>query len=130
MIDPKELRIGNWVYHESESTNNLHAIIVNDDDLGFMSNGGDLYYSPIPLTPEILEKAGFEWSIYHQAFHFGDMAMNEFYDVNECYPSGYQLSTFKKKELIGNSFQYLHQLQNLYFALTGQELEINLTQLS
>lgn len=113
-----ELRIGNW---------------VSNGEIEFQITSKDIYHldvyvarviaNPIPITPQWMERLGFNWSIYHQSFHYGDMAMDEFYDVNECYPKGYQLSTFKKRNLIGKSFLYVHQLQNLYFALTGEELE-------
>lgn len=113
-----ELRVGNLYY--PKGTN--YAAVVNANDIGAIQNGiGVDFYQPIPLTPEILEKCGFDWSIYHQAFRQHQDTV-EFYYLNECYPSGFQFSTFKKQQLIGNPIQYLHQLQNLYFALTGEEL--------
>jgi len=144
-----ELRIGNWVLgrKNGEKTNHIQVESVDETGINIEVSGGyyvgdtekdyDGYFEkswfsgatiePIPLTIDILEKCGFLWSVYHQAFHFGDSAMNEFYDLNECYPSGYQLSFFKKRELVGNPIFYLHQLQNLYYALTGQELIYNPT---
>lgn len=117
-----ELRIGNWLQRLDGSRFQVEA-----KDFELIDNTNDfLKPKRIELSPEILEKAGFVWSIYHQAYHYGDMAFSEFFDLNECYPNGYQLSTFKKSLIIGNSIFYLHQLQNLYFALTGQELTINL----
>lgn len=108
-----ELRIGNWVDY-SGSIIPVASIYIGQSTLE--------YADPIPLTPEILEKAGFEWSIYHQAFH----KENFEFDINECFPKGYSLSTFKRRFLIVSKIKYLHQLQNLYYALTGEELEIKL----
>lgn len=127
MINAQELRIGNWVEANSPM---MQVKEITEHTVGLYMPGSEadpfLYdideINPMPLSPEILEKCGFHWSIYHQAFHFGDTAMNEFYDLNECYPKGYQLSTFKKSQLIGKGIFYLHQLQNIYFALTGEEL--------
>jgi hypothetical protein len=31
----------------------------------------------------------------------------------------------EEKMLLRNQYEYLHQLQNLYFALTGEELKID-----
>ena len=72
------------------------------------------YLMPIPLTEEWLLKFGFEWKIQHQGFHNGA------FKIEEEYKKGYRF-------YIGNekiSIQYVHQLQNLYHALTGKELEI------
>ncbi len=134
MVDAKDVRVNNRFIRELRNERGLeydHEFVLTEEWMGKLFGGNisislqDLF--PIPLSVEILLKCGFYWSIYHQAFHFGDMAMNEFYDLNECYPTGYQLSTFKKKELIGNSFQYIHELQNLYHSLTGKEMNIDLT---
>lgn len=75
---------------------------------------------PIPLTPEILEAAGFErgcpyskngWTAPEQAFFFED---DNNFDPREM-SSGRVFSV---------EIKHLHQLQNLYFALTGTELTI------
>jgi len=71
--------------------------------------GADL--EPIPLTEEWLFKFGFEFTNGYGFKIFGNWLQKEddvyFYNVN------------------GNFIQidYVHQLQNLYFALTGKELK-------
>jgi len=124
MMNANELRINNWVEYEGRYFQ-LYAIDANMPFLNTAEFGvGVVDYNnifPIPLSPEILEKCGFVWSIYHQAFHKHNDG-HETYDLNECYPSGYQFSTFKKQTLIGIPVQSLHQLQNLYFSLCGEEL--------
>ena len=67
----------------------------------------------IPITPEILERCGFESNPYHDRyelgyFHFEHCAIRQMIWI-EKYPH----------------VNYLHQLQNLYFALTGEELQYN-----
>lgn len=141
MIKANELRIGNWVevyavvisgsWYDAdgnrhgqdkitEPTINRKQIGVGDLNVILSSQAGLATYRPIPLTPEILEKCGFDWSIYYQAFH------KEYFefDITECYPKGYALTTFKRGLIIAPNIQYLHQLQNLYYSLTGEELEI------
>jgi len=81
-------------------------------------------FKPIPLTPDWLEKFGYNWSIYHQAFHKHSDGY-ETYDLNECYPSGYQFSTFKKGKLIGVPFHYVHQLQSIFSSLNGEDLNFD-----
>jgi hypothetical protein len=71
---------------------------------------------PIPLTPEILEKCGFQRATiggYYKDFE--DITVRLF-----------QEEGFYSLEYIGTKIQYLHQLQNLYFALTSEELKVNI----
>jgi hypothetical protein len=116
MIQANELRIGNWVrIRESDTKVQVEAYMLNVSEL---SN-----CQPIPLTPEILEKCGFERlthkteggyksSIYS---YRGKYSFTVFFDDGKLSVSFWQ----------GNEKQYLHQLQNLYFALTGEELNFN-----
>jgi len=85
------------------------------------------YLQPIPLTPEILEKCGFENdNVFEKMFKYLNKSI---YDTDKL--------TFRKEEgficFDGIKYRtllkhiiYLHQLQNLYFALTGEELTVNL----
>lgn len=135
MIDPIELRKGS-IFFDAGDEQSYFAIEYFEKDFAVYRNGSFKQrmdsdcFQPVELTPEILEAAGFHWSIYHQAYHFGDFLCNEFYDLNECYPKGFQLSTFKKSTLIGEPFFYLHQLQNLFGCLCGKELVIDLQKLN
>lgn len=123
MIQAKELRIGNWVYSQ---------MIDGPFQISNLTTDYDPLCKPIPLTEEILLKCGFNWSDGNKThieinmgegrnltFYFKDDKINEtqLYDqMNQVYNGMY----FFKPLL------YLHQLQNLYFALTNTELEINL----
>lgn len=115
MIKASELRIGNWVQVNGAYTGDGFEI-EGKQITGIMNNYVYLLgmleittsfeeLQPIPLTPEILEKCGktdkrfqLEFSIMEGRFWY-----------------------LKHYELF-----YLHQLQNLYFALTGEELTVNL----
>lgn len=73
---------------------------------------------PIKLTEEILLKCGFvkdEFDNWENETRLGLYKPEEF--------DGY-LSVWGESTV--GECNYLHQLQNLYYALTGQELEINL----
>ena len=109
MINANELRIGNWVKingHEIKLAKELFCLLLMDQVAAPY---------PIQLTPEILEKCGFEmhndrglWRLNNFYLHFYTLSDNEY-----C---------FKYNDFRSSSIFYLHQLQNLYFALTGEEL--------
>ncbi len=69
--------------------------------------------SPIPLTEEWLVKFGFIKDFY--GFVLDDKMSLSF---------STKLSPFWQDSPLSINIQYVHQLQNLYFALTGSELEI------
>lgn len=83
---------------------------------------GTRIYEPIPLTPEILERCGFD-------------EINVVYADDQPYDGSfgdYKILEYKSRMKNGfylrysTKLQYLHQLQNLYHSLTGEELNINL----
>lgn len=126
MIEAKELRTGNYViYHgEVEETCKLDA---EDIFLTETKEGYRQLHSPIPLTPDILEKAGF-----HYNNNRSSVARREIAYQDSDYPCSLQLSgsgiCIARSGIgaITAPVFYLHQLQNLFYALTGEELTINL----
>ena len=99
-------------------------------------------YEFIPLTEEILFKCGFE-KVKNKdkedlREYIGHTAQKARYAI---FGTDIFITKVDKRSLLWRSIEcdfmvlfyhksipikYLHQLQNLYFALTGQELEINL----
>jgi len=126
MIKANELRIGNWIYWNiPEKIGVPHKVLAVKSNIPNTRpiSLGESYddFLPISLTPETLEKCGFYWSIYHQAHH----KENFEFDLQMSYPTGWTLTTFKKGVIISSNILYIHQLQNLYYALTGEELTFN-----
>jgi hypothetical protein len=85
-------------------------------------------FDPIPLTPEILEACGFKDGVI--VTRYEAIIVKEYKTTTQgvfkgkwcmmlCDSIPYQLQ---------HHFQYLHELQNLFFALTGKELEVKLAQ--
>lgn len=107
-----ELRIGNLVISpiQGESEINARGIQWQTVKKG--------YYKPIPLTEEWLIKFGFEYRRLT-----GYYVKNDFYcffgDTDETRGKIIFASNFRKRIFI----QYVHQLQNIYFALTNEELK-------
>lgn len=75
----------------------------------------------IPLTEEWLIKLGFTLSNTHNMFYdLGKLTINmpdQFHKKGRVY--------FNSWAIIDHMPEFVHQLQNLYFALTGEELLIN-----
>ena len=121
----QELRIGNWVqgkvsfppYEGVKLLHQVNSMMIRDCE-HYKDNWS---CEPIPLTPEILEKCGFEWSIYHQAFH----KIGFVFDLSERHVRGYYLHISRNNSvIICPEILHLHKLQNLIYALTGEELEL------
>jgi hypothetical protein len=129
MIQANELRIGNLVLFKGE----VDVIIeIGQAGNGFCENNGYFNFdtgtiAPIPLTPEWLERCGFEYL----SFDFGIanfFKLNDRFElivVREGVKCEYERGSYYYEDE-HCSIKYLHQLQNLYFALTGEELKIEL----
>lgn len=134
MIDPKQLRVGNKVnfqFNPEQRAQEVTVAWVSDDSIGYKEQHEASYpQSPksfygIPLTPEWLERSGFRKDMGGGGglleFENGFIC---FYDMNNPLVGYSGVSD----ELINggpiHNLNYVHQLQNLYFALTGEELTI------
>ena len=123
----EELRIGNWINlitdgHEQEPDTFQWALY--DYDL-YKDRMEDC--KPIPLTEEWLLKFGFEskQNGLYKPFKGGCIRLNV--GIASLFiGSDYSLNTAMDYDYVElpNEIEYVHQLQNLYFALTGEELEI------
>ena len=114
MIQANELRIGNYIYLPSQTEN--FAVKVNrvsNDNV----NGFDFSETKgIELTEDWLLKFGFEEQTpKYFVLDLGDFSMRYYYNF-----SG---STWKfELEDKTLKIKFVHQFQNLYFALTQKEL--------
>jgi hypothetical protein len=117
-ILPTELRIGNLLDVDGKFWA-VGDIVTNPFELFFIENNDynhSLNAKPIPLTEEWLLKFGFKY--------------NEDSQENEVYKNGIILLLLRRNPIrftllttvFSIKLQYVHQLQNLYFALTGEEL--------
>lgn len=127
MIRANELRIGNTVNRLGSPTE--ITSIQHTDDIDYVSTpaSGAITVNqiePIPLTKEWLEKMGFErWKQDDDSYSIEDsQGQSIMVRGQECAVYGSDACTS------GHSFnfkiEYVHQLQNLYFVLTGNELSV------
>ena len=131
-----ELRIGNYLYYEA-TTHVVSGILGNRVYSWWVKDGKAVIeyetkdvggaqvenpyidninrYEPIPLTEEWLLKFGFK----SKSYGYGDSEWKQ-WNNGKITLNGF------RETLSGVDCEYIHQLQNLYFALTGEELEIKL----
>ncbi len=127
-----ELRIGNFIRENDPNNNEPFQVWGTYDEKGNskINYFPEAIFNPVPLTKEWFLKFGFEKikdgksycadgkftikSKYFTVFKKGLITYNSIH--------GWYLDK-KHFEL---DIKYIHQLQNLYFALTGEELEIKL----
>ena len=136
MIDVRDLRIGNYVKLNSGVIIKVLSVGSNYINLNTLGRIEDCEINPILLTPEILEKCGFEYSSNHVYEYKDDenILFDEPNDWNNTkkYPIGifggesnFLIPYTPHGEVIIRC-KYLHQLQNMYYAVTQKELEVNI----
>ena len=112
-----ELRIGNLIFDSKGNVLTIKAInskeVATKRDSRKRIGGSFILESlkPIPLTEEWLMKFGFRYSVGW----FGKNGI-ELFNINNLY--------FRGNFPIKADIKYIHQLQNLYFALCGEELQL------
>lgn len=120
----RELRIGNWVSYLGINTQ-INSISIGES-CGYVSTfkSGVVTQNqiePIHLTEELLLKCGFEkeqWGDEDEPpcfYNNGVVIDCKTWDMNSFYLSGYDIDVTS-----------LHKLQNIYFCLTGNELDVKL----
>lgn len=128
----KELRDGNYIMPNSREFVPEYNGTMTQVDLDIRYYGETAYdenegeylsqYEPIPLTPEILERCGFECDASYQVPHWTHKS--GFYFHDDCFTQG--IFSIRILNAIDVEFKYLHQLQNLYYSLCQKELTITI----
>lgn len=121
MIDVKELRIGNYVLPINDSGREAKIGTVFAINNNFVSvNGNNNPYDnhriePVLITENILSKCNFvkqergDTVVYYNPL----MELDAYFRLNRV-------------DYYNIEVKYLHQLQNLFFDLTGKELEVSI----
>ena len=116
-----EIRIGNYI----EIGNKITQVgEIFDDGITTELDKHQYEYlisdiNSIPLTEDWLIQLGFDWDIYYQGYTEGNWV------INPNLKNGFKINYGKRRnDPIIWDIRFVHQLQNLYFALTEKELEI------
>jgi hypothetical protein len=113
-MESNELRIGNLVHDYDEELIIVSGISYGDVYSSKLGETPLARIKPILLTEEWLIKFGFEKKINEW---MKNSIVLEYINNNLFFSAGLGLS-------LSVQIKQVHQLQNLYFALTGQELNI------
>ena len=117
-----DLRVGNYYKWTDKNHNFKDCDVYQIESISSISLIEEYfkYFEPILLTEEWLLKFGFvELQYEDQTFGF---KLNDFWFINET-----QIRNKYNSMLLDVEIKYVHQLQNLYFALTKNELTLNKT---
>jgi hypothetical protein len=119
----QELRIGN-IFHW-ESTQNIDIvkdIVTYNKRVTKINNVSIFDCKPILLTRDWILK--FDFELRDGKYYKGKYLIED--GISQYFNNGYsfRITIDNQNSTHASSVKYVHQLQNLYFALTGQELEL------
>jgi hypothetical protein len=124
-----ELRLGNLVMYNNQivKTTGLHYGMFecgSPNNNNWMCTGRLSEVHPIELTEEILVKIGFEKFVKSFRMELSGCRLDYFIDKTLCiYKKHTNCCLIKDLKI---KCEYIHQLQNSFFLLTGKELEVEL----
>ena len=133
-LKDNELRIGNLFDHMDDGILSIEEIKKDSDGFkGYYAvfRNGSIkchvsYLQPIPLTEEWLLEFGFEKEhvtvndIIINIYRLGDYEISIYLQGNETQKGYYLPHSLQSRAYI----KYVHQLQNLYFSLTNNEIKL------
>ncbi|MEW7221957.1 hypothetical protein [Elizabethkingia anophelis] len=116
-MNPAEIRIGNYVYYA--------GILCKVEELtigGYLQTDGITAplsaFNPVEITEEWILKFGFE----HKAIiYIKGMVLRL---VDKCLVGGFEDNEYGIEHEV--KINYVHQLQNLFYALTSEELKLQI----
>ena len=131
-IKTSDLRLGNWLYYTNETKFLMQVVAIGDDwvQLDFEGNESDVFENtdkeiyPIPFSDRFLSELSKNIIYDGYLMYIGP---NNDLEVYVGIKDGVIFLTPSVNDddfEIGISIRYVHELQNIYHALTGKELEI------
>ena len=124
-----ELRIGNYVnigLKSSSLRTDFDAITASGlMDLQVNKETSSFVYEPIPLTEEFILDLGFETEVSDWCHFTLEYDFEYYIDISLSFSKEITVNIRNEEDVFYFNVEYVHQLQNLYFTLTNEELTIN-----
>jgi len=111
MIQQNELRVGNYVQKDGK------FYLADFITIQMAHN-----YDPVLLKQDMMEGFGFKFDgfVSYRSDDFPE-------EINYCKSDGtFALVVGSYELIVGRWFKYVHELQNLFYFMTGDELQIKL----
>jgi hypothetical protein len=129
ILDVKEVRIGNIASSDG------YPVTIDKNDIEYLSGDREFHqYYGYPLTREILIQSGFQtWTNSNLNLdYYLEHKQYEIFQIgaqNTMLPQRdeWEIVYYREEPTVSRlhkPFHFVHQLQNLYFALYGEELNI------
>lgn len=113
-LSAKELRIGNWIRHKYSEPDFIVSEINAFSENNTVNGIALCDCEPIPITEQWLVDLGLDKTHYEKHKVRAGWVGDDFIKA--------QMTVIFNEKFICK-IKYVHELQNLYFALTGRELE-------
>ncbi len=138
MISCRDLMLGDWVYDQDDVPHVICEILGYDyicirEGNNYTSKGIlSEFIHPIPVTPELLERIGFEYveskgtELWKEWYYLAGNYKLLVRDISNSPSKEWYVHIDNADfDSIGSGdFQYLHELQNLVRVITGKDLPI------
>ncbi len=133
MVKAAEFRMGNYLMHKTGVR--ILTVRCGFDHFVLMAKDGGKDLFPVLLSPKVLESCGFaenkKYALLPESREFvlvlpvmgsADIAIKAYVKSNkECFAR-----VMATNVPLTNNVFHLHSVQNLYFALVGEELVVNI----
>lgn len=136
-MEPQELRVGNWIYYKGEPIQvtmiGIGGVQSATDEVVINAKFNTPDLTPIPVTIELLELFGFFASYEDKDTYSKFISQQDNYlnvDLKNSYTDYGSGSRYCGCDCFTNQHfdvphaQYLHELQNIYYSVSGLELPI------
>lgn len=131
-----DLRIDNWIKYEDKLVQVVQLsslmILCQRDENQFLVNHEPEIFQPIELTEELLLKIGFD-AMHSCRYMYEKSIINKHNKKVVVYITFHMINKTLRIDFSNDlqvlnlyDIQYLHQLQNAYYCLTGKELKVEL----
>lgn len=133
-MEAKDLRIGNYIDSENNDCDfYIRVTEISDEELFtdvYGTQGSTNVWinqaKPLPITEQWLLKFGFEEKDFEAMDYIPETYYSKISNNGDKINIGtqpyYNFTLNYDGDFCSNEILYVHQLQNLYFALTGEEL--------